>query len=150
MQKHQDSFRRATLKDIPKIVEITDAAYNSVEIGQTGLAFRLENTFRSHHMFEPDHRSDIDHFFILKNEQNIVGAVGAKVDENLETVEIGPLAVDPNHQVRKKILNYLQSHHLHLIFDILKFKIVSLMNWIFAGYTGSNGILLLKLFFNLL
>ena len=53
-------------------------------------------------MFEPDHRSDIDHFFILKNEQNIVGAVGAKVDENLETVEIGPLAVDPNHQVRKK------------------------------------------------
>lgn len=58
-------------------------------------------------MFEPDHRSDIDHFFILKNEQNIVGAVGAKVDENLETVEIGPLAVDPNHQVRKKILDYL-------------------------------------------
>ena len=107
MQKHQfiqDSFRRATLKDIPKIVEITDAAYNSVEIGQTGLAFRLENTFRSHHMFEPDHRSDIDHFFILKNEQNIVGAVGAKVDENLETVEIGPLAVDPNHQVRKKYI----------------------------------------------
>ena len=105
LQKHQfiqDSFRRATLKDVPKIEEITDAAYNSVEIGQTGLAFRLENTFRSHHMFEPDHRSDIDHFFILKNKQNIVGAVGAKVDENLETVEIGPLAVDPNHQVRKK------------------------------------------------
>jgi N-acetylglutamate synthase-like GNAT family acetyltransferase len=52
-------------------------------------------------MFEPDHRSDIDHFFILRNEQNIVGAVGAKVDESLETVEIGPLAVDPNHQVSK-------------------------------------------------
>ena len=49
LQKHQfiqDSFRRATLKDVPKIEEITDAAYNSVEIGQTGLAFRLENTFR--------------------------------------------------------------------------------------------------------
>ena len=106
LQKHHLS-RRATLKDVPKIEEITDCAYNSVEIGQTGLAFRFENTFRSHHMFEPDHRSDIDHFFILKNEQNIVGAVGAKVDENLETVEIGPLAVDPNHQVRKKILDYL-------------------------------------------
>ena len=28
--------------------------------------------------------------------------------------------------------------YLHLIFDILEFEISSLMNWIFAGYTGSK------------
>ena len=84
-------------------------------------------------MFEPDHRSDIDHFFILKNEQNIVGAVGAKVDENLETVEIGPLAVDPNHQVRNIKLSPISPLiYLHLIFDILKFKISSLVDLIFS------------------
>ena len=98
----QDSFRRANLKDVPKILEITDAAYNSVEIGQNGLAFRLENTFRSHHMFESE--ADIDYYYVLKNNQDIVGAVMAKVDENLKMVEIGPLAVDPKHQVRTIVI----------------------------------------------
>ena len=53
-------------------------------------------------MFESE--ADIDYYYVLKNDKDIVGAVMAKVDENLKMVEIGPLAVDPNHQVRKIFL----------------------------------------------
>ena len=52
-------------------------------------------------MFESE--ADIDYYYVLKNDKDIVGAVMAKVDENLKIVEIGPLAVDPNHQVKKDV-----------------------------------------------
>ena len=43
-----------------------------------------------------------------------------------------------NVQQQKKQDRPCPPIYLNLIFDILKFEILSLMNWIFAGYTGSK------------
>ena len=82
-------------------MELTNKAYNSVEVGNEGLAFRYTNTFRYRNSTEVE--KNLNDFYVLRSGSNIAGAVMGEVDENLNMVKIGPLAVDPAYQVRTRL-----------------------------------------------
>ena len=69
-------------------MEITNKAYNHIEIGNEGLAFRFANTFRFRNLAEA--AADVNYFYVLKNDEaDIVGAVMAKINRTLDMVSIG-------------------------------------------------------------
>ena len=83
-------MRKAVPEDLPKIFDLINKAYK-VEIGDSGLAFKSADRYRSLR----EAQNDLEWIYVYENPQ-ITGVVKAQVENNV--VDIGPIAVDENHQ----------------------------------------------------
>ena len=83
-------MRKAVPEDLPKIFDLINKAYK-VEIGNSGLAFKAADRYRSLR----EAQNDLEWIYVYENPQ-IIGVVKAQVENNV--VDIGPIAVDENHQ----------------------------------------------------
>ena len=83
-------MRKAVPEDLPKIFDLINKAYK-VEIGDSGLAFKSADRYRS----LSEAHNDLEWIYVYENPQ-IIGVVKAQVENNV--VDIGPIAVDENHQ----------------------------------------------------
>ena len=87
-------IRKAKTSELQELFDLINAAYK-VEIGTSGLSFKSADRYRN----LEELAKDLQWMSVLEIEETgkLVGAVKAQIVEN--TVDIGPLAVDPNHQV---------------------------------------------------
>lgn len=85
-------MRKAVSGDLWDIFKLVNNAYK-VEIGISGLAFKSANRYRT--VAEAD--TDLEWMYVFEEQSKIIGVVKAQVDDN-GVVEIGPIAVDKNHQ----------------------------------------------------
>ena len=91
-------FRKAKYEDLPEIFKIVNASY-AVETGNTGVAFKCEERYTSMKSAE----RDLNHLSVLKINSEIVGVVKAELKNNGTLVNLGPIAVQPCHQVKSNI-----------------------------------------------
>ena len=94
--------RKAKLEDLPEIFKIVNASY-AVETGNTGVAFKCEERYTSIKSAE----RDLNHLSVLKINSEIVGVIKAELKNNGTLVNLGPIAVQPCHQVKATFVHYL-------------------------------------------
>ena len=93
-------FRLAKDEDVQQIFEIVKAAYN-IELGNSGVAFKNANRYiDTNSVIE-----DLPFIWVLRDKKNdwqgkIIGCIKGVVDEKRKIIEIGPVAVRPDYQVR--------------------------------------------------
>lgn len=86
-------------------MDVTNKAY-SIESGSTGIAFKSTNRYQN----RTEIHINLDSFYVLIQTKKIIGAVKAKTSGS--TIEIGSLAIDPDHQGKgfgSKLLTYVES-----------------------------------------
>ena len=78
------------------MIQLVNAAYK-LEIGNTGVAFKTDDRY----LGTDQVRNDVPYTWIFENESDgtMIGTCKIVVNENEDTVEIGPLAVKPALQV---------------------------------------------------
>ena len=83
------------------MIELVNAAYK-VEFGNSGLAFKADERYPG----RDEARNDVPYTWIFEKESDgtMIGTCKIVVDENEDTVEIGPIAVKPEWQVRLVVL----------------------------------------------
>lgn len=76
------------------MLDVVNRAYD-VETGNTGVSFKCARRFRS----QEDAQKQLKYFHVLEENGKIVGGVKTTMKEKAAVVNIGPVAVDPDHQV---------------------------------------------------
>ena len=99
--------RKAKLEDLPEIFKIVNASY-AVETGNTGVAFKCEERYTSIKSAE----RDLNHLSVLKINSEIVGVIKAELKNNGTLVNLGPIAVQPCHQVKSNICLLLALYNI--------------------------------------
>ena len=94
-------LRKAREEDLEELIDVVNRAYD-VETGNTGVSFKCAPRFCE----EEDAQKQLKHFYVLEENGKIVGGVKTMIKppkttmkEKANVVNIGPVAVDPNHQV---------------------------------------------------
>ena len=82
------------------MIDVVNRAYD-VETGNTGVSFKCAR--RSENL--PDPQNQLKYFHVLEENGKIVGGVKTRMKENADVVIIGPVAVDPDHQVMSQSVN---------------------------------------------
>ena len=90
------------------MIDVINRAYD-VETGNTGVSFKCAR--RSENL--PDPQNQLKYFHVLEENGKIVGGVKTMVKppktttmkEKANVVNIGPVAVDPDHQVINQSVN---------------------------------------------
>ena len=89
--------RKATEADVNEVMDNVNRAY-VVESGDTGLAFKTTPRYIS----REECLAALPHTWVgtADDDDKIVCTGKAEVDAETDTVTLGPLSVDPAHQVR--------------------------------------------------
>ena len=82
------------------MIDVVNRAYD-VETGNTGVSFKCARRFET----LPDAQNQLKYFHVLEENGKIVGVVKTRMKENADVVIIGPVAVDPDHQVMSQSVN---------------------------------------------
>ena len=83
-------------KDIQTIYNIVKAAY-TVEMGNSGVSFKNADRYIS----TKSVLKDLPFIWVLRENEEMIGCIKGVVSHNGQIVEIGPVAVRPDKQVRK-------------------------------------------------
>ena len=86
------------------MIDVVNRAYD-VETGNTGVSFKCARRFET----LPDAQNQLKYFHVLEENGKIVGGVKTRMKENADVVIIGPVAVDPDHQVMNQSVNKMCS-----------------------------------------
>ena len=92
---------KATLDDIPRIIELTNKAFNeNGSIGDTGGGFK--KTERKRFKDSKSVEDILDILYVLKSIQPnyVIGVIGARTISDSKTVHISHLAIDTKYQVK--------------------------------------------------
>ena len=100
-------LRKAREEDLEELIDVVNRAYD-VETGNTGVSFKCAPRFQE----EEDAQKQLKHFHVLEENGKIVGGVKTMIKppkttmkEKANVVNIGPVAVDPDHQVMNQSVN---------------------------------------------
>ena len=89
-------LRLAGEKDIQAIYNLVKAAYN-IEMGDNGVSFKNSDRYISPQSV----LKDLPFIWVLRENEEMIGCIKGVVSHNGQIVEIGPVAVRPDKQVRK-------------------------------------------------
>ena len=95
-------------KDIQAVYTLVKAAYN-IEMGDKGVSFKNANRYISAQSV----LKDLPFIWVLRENEEMIGCIKGVVSHNGQIVEIGPVAVRPDKQVRKYENSY--NHEASLI-----------------------------------
>ena len=100
-------LRKAREEDLEELIDVVNRAYD-VETGNTGVSFKCAPRFCE----EEDAQKQLKYFYVLEENGKIVGGVKTMIKppkttmkEKANVVNIGPVAVDPDHQVINQSVN---------------------------------------------
>ena len=96
INKRHNFLRLADEKDIQTIYNIVKAAY-TVEMGNSGVSFKNADRYIS----TKSVLKDLPFIWVLRENEEMIGCIKGVVSHNGQIVEIGPVAVRPDKQVRK-------------------------------------------------
>ena len=103
---------------------VVNLAYE-IEIGNSGIAFKSAPRYQDISEVE----ENLENFYVMKSKEGkIIGVVSAEVDKEQSIVYIGPIAVDPEHQVLKIVYN----EFVLKLYALLHYKFV---DWIYYENT---------------
>ena len=83
-------------KDIQTIYNLVKAAYN-IEMGDNGVSFKNADRYTCIKSV----LKDLPFIWVLRENEEMIGCIKGVVSHNGQIVEIGPVAVRPDKQVRK-------------------------------------------------
>lgn len=86
--------RKAKIEDLSDLFKMINKSYE-MEVGSSGVAFNEDPRYAKMEELE----TDLEHFWVLEANQDILGAVKIKLVEDGNVAVVGPLAVSQRHQV---------------------------------------------------
>ena len=103
------SYRPANSTDVEEIFQLITAAYK-IEIGDSGVAFKNANRYTTRTAV----LKDLPDMWVMRSTdknakgREIVACAKGTMSDSNQIIEIGPLAVKPDHQVTFSAVNFYE------------------------------------------